>query len=136
MSNVIRSIDEIHDAMVWEYHVDLRGHQLEMIVGWSKKENGIHLCFDGLLAHHFENVIDTNILFDIEEVTLSYFLQKNEAFLKNKLRFGFPISRNDCRTIEQLKEYLQGYRFFQIDASLGMIGFIIARDIHINESKA
>ena len=133
MCDILRSFDQIHDAVVWDYHVDFRANRLCMTVGWAKPENSVTLCFDGLLAHHFENVIETNILFDIEEVTHSYFLQKREVFLKEKLRFGFPINKNDCRTIEQLAGYLEGYRIFQIDSSLGLIGFVIAKDIQINE---
>ena len=135
MSNILCSFDQIHDATVWEYHVDFKAHSLNMTVGWSNG-SGVKVCFSGLLAHHFENVIEANILFDIEEVSSSYFLQKREAFLTEKLRFGFPINKNNCRTVEQLAGYLEGYRIFQIDSSLGLIGFVIAKDIQINEKSS
>ena len=135
MSSIIQSFGEVHDAHIREYRVDFQAHALNMTVGWSDGSS-IDVCFSGLLAHHFENVIETNILFDIEEVAGSFFLHKREAFLKDKLRFGFPINRNDCRNLEQLEAYLQDYRFFQIDSSLGLTGFVIAKDIQIEEKSA
>ena len=132
MSTIIQSFGEVHDAHIREYRLDFQAHTLDMTVGWSNGSS-VNVHFAGLLAHHFENVIETNILYDIEEISCSFFLQKREAFLKDKLRFGFPISRNDCRNMEQLEAYLQNYRFFQIDSSLGLTGFVIAKDIQIEE---
>ena len=135
MSDVIASFGEIHDAQIRSYQVSFAEKKLEMNVGWNGSEESMDVISSGLLAHHFENVIESNILFDIEEVSLSFFLKKHGEFLTRKLLYGFPMNRNDCRSLEQLEAYLREYRFFQIDSSLGLTGFVIAKEISIEKNK-
>ena len=69
MSTLICSFDGLHDNRVLRYCADFESHSLHMD---TKTEAGekVSVHFTGLLAHWFENVIQDNILFGMDEITV------------------------------------------------------------------
>ena len=72
MSMVIQSFDNLHDNRVLRYCADFEAHTLHMDTRTEAGEN-VSVHFTGLLAHWFENVIQDNILFGMDEITAAVF---------------------------------------------------------------
>ena len=74
-------------------------------------------------------MIQDNILFDMEEITLEGFFQQYKDFLNKSLRFGFPA----CCSIEELRKRMERehIRVFVIDSSLGLCGFVLAQEVEL-----
>ena len=73
MSTLICSFDGLHDSRVLRYCADFEAHTLHMDTQTESGEK-ISVHFTGLLAHWFENVIQDNILFGMDEITVDGFL--------------------------------------------------------------
>ena len=85
--------------------------------------------FTGLLAHWFENVIQDNILFGMEEITVDGFFQQYKDLLGGTISYGFPA----CCSIEELRKRMERehIRVFVIDSSLGLCGFVLAQEVEL-----
>ena len=75
MSTLIRSLDGLHDNRVLRYCADFEAHTLHMDIQTESGEK-VSVHFTGLLAHWFENVIQNNILFGMDEITVSGFFEQ------------------------------------------------------------
>ena len=73
MSMGIQSFDNLHDNRVLRYCTDFEAHTLHMDTRTEAGEN-VSVHFTGLLAHWFENVIQDNILFGMDEIPADVFL--------------------------------------------------------------
>ena len=71
----IQSFDNLHDNRVLRYCDDFEANTLNMD---TQTEAGkiVSVHFSGLLAHWFENVIQNNILFGMDEITVSGFFEQ------------------------------------------------------------
>ena len=89
----------------------------------------VSVRFTGLLAHWFENVIQDNILFGMDEITVDGFFQQYEDLLGGTISYGFPA----CCSIEELRERMdrEHIRVFVIDSSLGLCGFVLAQEVEL-----
>ena len=128
MSMVIQSFNDLHDHRVLRYCADFEAHSLHMDTQTESGEK-VSVHFTGLLAHWFKNVIQDNILFDMEEITLEGFFQQYKDFLNESLRFGFPA----CCSTGELRERMERehIRVFVIDSSLGLCGFVLAQEVEL-----
>ena len=128
MSTLIGSFDGLHDNRVLCYCADFEAHSLHMDTQTESGEK-VSVHFTGLLAHWFKNVIQDNILFDMEEITLEGFFQQYKDFLNESLRFGFPA----CCSTGELRERMERehIRVFVIDSSLGLCGFVLAQEVEL-----
>lgn len=126
-NNIIGKYDLIYDSTIISYMVDFEKSILQINTRNCDKE--IIIRFKGLLAHKFENVITNNIIFDISEATMEEFILEESNTLSESLEYGFPtIEVSNMRELENyLKENLYGV--FYITSSLGMCGYIIAKEI-------
>ena len=96
MSTLICSFDGLHDNRVLRYCADFEAHTLHMD---TQSETGekVSVRFTGLLAHWFENVVQDNILFGMDEITVDGFFQQYKDLLGGTISYGFPpaaVSRN------------------------------------------
>ena len=122
--------DGLHDNRVLGYRVDLEARTLEMDTR-TEAGGAVSLRFTGLLAHRFENVIPGSILFDLEELDLDGFFGRYRGYLEKAVRYGFP--HPGCRTAGEVREMMEreGIRAFAIGSSLGLWGFVLAREAEI-----
>ena len=96
MSTLICSFDGLHDNRVLRYCADFEAHTLHMDTQTEAGEK-VSVRFTGLLAHWFENVIQDNILFGMEEITVDGFFQQYKDLLGGTISYAFPpaaVSRN------------------------------------------
>ena len=89
MSMVIQSFDKLHDNRVLRYCADFEAQTLHMDTQTETGEK-VSLHFTGLLAHWFENVVQDNILFGMDEITLDGFFEQYKDLLGGTISYGFP----------------------------------------------
>ena len=128
MSMVIRSFNNLHDNRVLRYCADFEAHPLHMDTQTEAGEK-VSVHFTGLLAHRFENVIQDNILFGMDEITVGGFFEQYKDLLDGTIPYGFPA----CCGIEELRERMERehIRVFVIDSSLGLCGFVLAQEVEL-----
>ncbi|MFR3627512.1 MAG: hypothetical protein ACLTVC_07585 [Lachnospiraceae bacterium] len=124
----IQSFDNLHDNRVLRYCADFEAHTLRMDTRTEAGEN-VSVHFTGLLAHWFENVIQDNILFGMDEITADVFFEQYKEMLDRTVSYGFPA----CCSIEELRERMdrEHIRIFVIASSLGLCGFVLAQEVKI-----
>lgn len=128
MSTLICSFDGLHDNRVLRYCADFEAHTLHMDTQTEAGEK-VSVRFTGLLAHWFENVIQDNILFGMDEITVDGFFEQYKDLLDGTISYGFPA----CCSIEELRERMnrEHIRVFVIDSSLGLCGFVLAQEVEL-----
>ena len=119
----------VHDNEILSYCVDIQNNKLEMSTKYYDKEK-INIIFTDYIAHRFEYVTYTNIINHIEQTPVEKFIKKNKDMLEDGLRNAFPIF---ATSIESLQVYLEKneQRIFEISSTLGLCGFVIAKEILI-----
>ena len=127
---VIQSFDNLHDNKVLNYCIDFKLQTLHMD---TQTEAGktVSIHFSGLLAHWFKNVIQDNILFDMDEITVEGFFRQYKNLLDEAIPYGFPA----CCNIEELRQKMEQekIRVFVIGSSLGLCGFVLAQEAELSE---
>ena len=96
MSTLICSFDGLHDNRVLRYYADFEAHILHMDTQTEAGEK-VSVRFTGLLAHWFENVIQDNILFGMDEIPADVFLNSTKKCWTGLSLTAFPpaaASRN------------------------------------------
>ena len=128
MSTLICSFDGLHDNRVLRCCADFEAHTLYMDTRTEAGET-VSVRFTGLLAHWFENVIQDNILFGMDEIAVDGFFEQYKNLLDRTLPYGFPA----CCRVEELRERMEreNIRAFVIDSSLGLCGFVLAQEVEL-----
>ena len=128
MSMVIQSFDNLHDNRILRCCADFEAHTLHLD---TRTEVGevVSVHFTGLLAHWFENMVQDNILFSMDEITIDGFFEQYRELLDGTIPYGFPA----CCGSEELREQMERekIRVFVIDSSLGLCGFVLAQEVEI-----
>ena len=121
--------DLIHDNTIVSYLVDFEKQSIDINTKKLKEESSIK--FQGVLVHKFENGIKNNIIYEISEIPVEEFLEFEKENLLKSMAYGYPIA--NIGSIEEIKEVLieKKYKIYYIISSLGMTGYIIAKDISI-----
>ena len=91
MSTLICSFDGLHDNRVLRYCADFEAHTLHMDTQTEAGEK-LSVRFTGLLAHWFENVVQDNILFGMDEITVDGFFEQYKDLLGGTI--SYAASRN------------------------------------------
>ena len=81
MNTLICSFDGLHDNRVLRYCADFEAHTLYMDTQTEAGEK-VSVHFTGLLAHWFENVIQDNILFGMDEISVEGFFEQYKDLLR------------------------------------------------------
>ena len=128
MSMVIQSFDNLHDNRVLRCCADFEAHTLHMDTRTEAGEK-VSVRFTGLLAHWFENVVQDNILFGMDEITVDGVFEQYKDLLGRTISYGFPA----CCSIEELRKRMERehIRVFVIDSSLGLCGFVLAKEVEL-----
>lgn len=129
-NNIADYTSQVHDNIVQSYFVDFANGLLRMNTCRGNIENTI-IEFTGLLAHKFENVLTSNIIFGLYQTTIRSFIEGKKENLSESLKYGFPsMKAQNCAELRKELEKEQ-YKIFYFDSSLGLYGYVIAKDIRI-----
>ena len=96
MNTLICSFDGLHDNRVLRCYADFEAHTLHMETQTEAGET-VSVHFTGLLAHWFENVVQDNILFGMDEISVDAFLNSTKTCWAGPSLTAFPpvaASRN------------------------------------------
>ena len=120
---------DVHDYTIQEICIDFKESKLIMKINLEDTTKTIF--FYQLLAHHFEDVISTNKIFSLYEISIPTFLSEEKEMLEEKIQVGFPSMKiNDMNDLHDLLEQ-ESYKIYQIDATFGLWGYILSKDIQI-----
>ncbi|MHB1314773.1 MAG: hypothetical protein ACYCX2_04715 [Christensenellales bacterium] len=136
MSNCVEDFtSQVHDNMIRSYSVDFMRKELKLNTAWEDKENTL-IEFTGLLAHKFQNVISSNIIFGLYQTPVASFVEEEKGNLAESMQYGFPVPK--AMTVQELSEELENerYKVFCFESSIGLFGYVIAKDMKIVINKA
>jgi len=124
----------IHDNLVYAYSVLCRRRQIVLHTehlkgggGTGAVEEYTDVVFDGVLAHHFENVLSGNILSSIEEVGVDHIVRNWPGVFASGRRYGMPegVTYEDPRELPVLLAR-RGMKAYEISSSHGLNGWVLA----------
>lgn len=126
-----------HDNMLKKYEVDIDRQRLKLWTVWEEGNPDQELTeieFTGVEENFFcYGNYYCNMISDIEENKLSDFWENNRSYIMEKWRYGTPSFVEDSPTKQKIQNYLQKekLRYFTIDATIGLSGWILARDVKV-----
>lgn len=122
----------IHDNEIVSYQVELMKKIITLHTDYKGQK--IDIIFNGVMAHLFENEMPGSIILDIGEYPISTFIESNRKLLDERKDYCWPIYYEN---LEELNNILinEQYLYFVIYSSLGLNGWILAKDIEIKKLK-
>jgi hypothetical protein len=119
----------VHDNFVYAYRVECEARRIVLHTRFrdSSPEEYTDVIFTGVVAHHFEHVLEGNILFDVTEIPLRDIIETSAALFAAGKNYMWPDGI-DYRDVEELIRILEGQGAcgFEISSSYGMSGWVIA----------
>jgi hypothetical protein len=126
---MVEYLTTAHNVRVLGYAVDCETQ--ELTIRTEQQGKRLVMRFEALLAHHFDHAGIRNVIYDITSVPLDEFIAEERKRLIRTLRYGFPAPVSGG--LDSLRRSLteQGYRVFEIRASVGLCGYVIAKRLII-----
>ena len=128
----------IHDNNVYAYsvHSDARRLTLHTEYRDISPVEYTDVVFSGVVAHHLECSLESNILFGIEEKDLGPLLEEYSWLFTRLKSYGWPSIQYD--SLPDLGRQLleQRVRAFGIESSYGLTGFVLCRSIDYVKREA
>jgi len=120
---------DVHDNEIISYNVDYKKQKLTLNTTDYKDEN-IIIEFQGFLTHKFELGYQQNVISDLEEHGIEAMIEENEELLKETKCYCWPMYFDN---LEHLKEKLKAnqYKYYVIESSIGLCGWVLARNMEI-----
>jgi hypothetical protein len=119
----------VHDNDVYAYSVDCEGQRLVLHTVFRGREphEFTDVVFDGVVAHHFENVLPGNILFGVDDFEVAALVRDNAALLADSWRYGWPpVDYRGDVDVLSAKLAAESVRGFLISSSYGLCGWVLA----------
>jgi hypothetical protein len=119
----------IHDSLLTGYEVD--GVAQRIVLHTEPFSGGgdafVDVTFDGVAAYEFENDLLQNIVFEVEEASLTETQEIANRIQEEEGRWGFPREWDPRReTVLECFRRLN-VKVFQLGSSYGMTGWVAAR---------
>lgn len=115
---------ELHDSLLIRYEVDFKRNEITL----EAEKGGIHskVVFREVLTHMFEDALLYNIIFEIEEREMEYFIEENKNELIQGQKYLWPT---EFDSLENLEKYLilNEYKYIRINSSFGLCGWVLAK---------
>ena len=131
----------VHDNNIYAYAVLCERRRLILYTQFmdGAKQEYTDVIFDGVVAHHFQDVPAGNILFQVEEVDVEDIVRGWSDLFADRKNYGWP-NDIDYDGTEQLLTTLRqrGARGFEISSSYGLHGWVLARSkvLRVRDGKA
>lgn len=125
----------IHDNLLVSYEVQCEKRTISLRTEYrveNKPTEFTTVVFEGVKGYHFENDAFGNIIFDVENVSIERFLKEHGAELLESNRMAGTPGRW-VKDLDSAPGYLheQGIRAFELSSSLGLSGWVLAKEISI-----
>jgi hypothetical protein len=124
----MRPEPSVHDNILYAYTVDCEGRQLVLHTAYRLRDphEFTDLVFREVVAHHFDNVLAGNILFEVDEVELAALVGENAALFAESWRYGWPINYSGDSDALVRALTSTSVRAYSIGSSYGLSGWILA----------
>jgi hypothetical protein len=124
----------IHDNLLVSYKVQCEKQTITLHTEYrveNKQTEFTNVVFEGVQAYHFENDAFGNIIFDVSNVPLEKFLTEYGSEVSELHRMNGSL--NWAADMVSAPEYLreQGINGFILSSSLGLSGWVLAKEISI-----
>jgi hypothetical protein len=127
-------MSSIHDNILYAFSISCDERR---IVLYTEFKDGTvdeftDVVFTGVIAHYFENVLQHNILFSIDEVGPEEVLSQWATRFEQGKNFGWP-NNIEYRDAADLAGILKTRRVkaFEISSSLGLSGFVLSEKMEL-----
>jgi hypothetical protein len=125
----MQSNASVHDNFIYGYVVNCEQRRLTLHTAYRDREphEFTDLIFREVVAHNFDHVLSSNILFDVEEDDVASIVQAQAHVFTDSWRWGWPpIEYNGnlailTATLQDLQTHA-----FAISSSYGLSGWILA----------
>ena len=127
--------NSVHDNLLVSYEVHCERREIRMLTEYHYDSAPVAqtvVLFTGVEAYYFQHDCFGTILGDIEEVSAESILTKRLAeFQEGYHLSGWP--RFWRKSLDDVQRYLreQATRGFEISSSIGMTGWVLARDMQM-----
>ena len=132
----------VHDKIVQSYEVNCMEQRIVLHTFFKYGQPPYELTdviFEGVCVYRFQDdwLARGNMLLDIERVELKYLVVKYETEFVEGWRYGWPAV-GEFETIPQLLQRLEEREVsaFEIAATIGLCGFVIARSMRFVSANA
>ncbi|MFJ7819706.1 hypothetical protein ACIQYX_28515 [Bacillus toyonensis] len=123
----------VHDNTIISYQVNLEKEEIRMHT-LTESGSNVYIVFSGVLAHFFKTHISPSIIFNIDEDPILDFFKENKKLLEEQKSRCWPIYYEDIKELEET--LIKGnYFYYNICASLGLTGWVLAKKLEILESN-
>ena len=129
----------VHDNNVYAYGVDCAGRRI--VLHTEYREAGepefTDVVFTGVLAHHFEDVMRGNILFDVNEIDVADVVARWAAVFSARKHYGWPeaIEYSEPQELPELLRQ-RNLKAYEIHSSYGLGGWVLAEAVEFRERSA
>jgi hypothetical protein len=122
----------VHDNHLISYEVRCDERTISLRTEYRPKQEFVNVIFKGVQGYHFENDAFGNIILDVETVAIDQFLKEHSNEISESYRMAGahgPWASN----LETAPGYLlgQGIQGFILSSSIGLSGWVLAREISI-----
>jgi hypothetical protein len=126
----------VHDNLLVSYEVQCDARTILLRTEHRAKNEPtefVNVMFKGVEGYRFENDAFGNIVFDIETVALDQFLKEHSQEIPESYRMAGAPGRW-AANLETASGCLleQGIRAFILSSSLGLSGWVLAREISMS----
>lgn len=123
----------VHDNEILSYEVDFQKRKITIKTIYADLSPVTIIEFTDVLTHVFDTQLPGSIILDVEKSEIKYFMKYNKELLKKEKGFGWPIF---YKKTEDLREYLENenYNYYEILASLGLSGWVLAKNYEIYQT--
>jgi hypothetical protein len=126
----------IHDDQLVSYDVQCEKRTITLHTEYrveDKPTEFTNVVFEGVQGYHFENDAFGNIIFDVSNVPVEQFLAEygNEMSELYRMNGSSTWAADLVSAPECLRE--QGIKAFILSSSLGLSGWVLAKEISISE---
>lgn len=120
----------MHDDCIVAYNVNLQEKYIVIQTYNSDKKKRSKHKFSEVLTHSFKCIVNSNIIYDIQESEIGAFISENKDELIKMKGYCWPV---DYKSEKDLIEFLNSnaYKYIKIYSSYGMYGWILAKSYEI-----
>lgn len=119
-----------HDFNIYEYDVNCAQREITLkLKQYHGSESGT-VIFDGVIGHHFKNILEGNIVLSIEEYGPLKFHADFENEILEYVKWGLPLNFKGSAEFEAQSNH-KGLKFIVISSSYGLSGWVICTNVSV-----
>lgn len=125
----MQSSSSVHDNFIYAYVVNCEQRQITLHTAYRDNEPNefTDVIFRDVVAHLFEHVLSTNILFDVEEADVASVVQANANVFTDSWHWGWPpVEYKGDLAMLTVTLKAQHVRAYAINSSCGLSGWVLA----------